>query len=870
MPHLTGALEYSGFEDPIYEILNSKRRYYLESKYQINIVIYDRNSAGETRFVKKPLKMKHEKTLNILLKNPLPQTSIGEIDDFYLIQSVKLLPKLYVCTKTKKCKYDTYDKFSFTRHLQTCGISNVKVVECQQWAYGNDESVVAEMVKMEIVPPEALNYRNNLLCTWDIETMERKTGNFAPEMGMVTEATHSLLSLAVGSNLPNYKPKCWIRRSSCPSEETRIIKNFVNELKCIRAEKLKLLPEWIEKAEEKIFDQFELLKRQKTRFTSKQLGAYRKFLKKLKYLDVFGFNTAKFDLPVIIAPLILELQKDGGVRVLKKMSAYLTVTTAEFAFKDAYRFTSPCGLDQFLKVCEAPASKSIWPYALYNTVDEIKAAKNFPSLTAFASELHGGVKPGMKLYISQKREFYRRKLLPKGDPDRICSMYGFLRYYNLQDVQPLATAIENCFTCYDAYFKVNAILEVSLPTLTEMAMFKNFDKEAPLIQSFAKPCKEVNLLFRDNVIGGLVNAWLRHVITENAFDSLEEEKKSEIPPAARFADNGDPFKTIIALDFTSMYLSCQKMDMPTTPGIDWTLVKDSKSKFKKNIMSTGHSFKAQQWLSYMQMTDPFLDNEDGTRTVIESQYHRGEKKLYNSEENKDNWSVDGFALKGNQGKVYEFNGEKWHKGCPHCDSGNRNEKWERKKADIDCYGYHLEVMWECQFDKLLPQIKETETEMPDILFKNQTESELLDGIKSGKFYGFLECTVSSPPDVLENMADYPPVIKRIWVKDEHLTDYMKGQIAYEKPHLKKFERETVVQCFNAEKHLLLSDWAQFYMANGLKISNVTRFVQYLPKKALLPFAQHVTEMRIAAEKVKHETKSKTAKIFGNAAYGKVI
>jgi len=219
-------------------------------------------------------------------------------------------------------------------------------------------------------------------------------------------------------------------------------------------------------------------------------------------------------------------------------------------------------------------------------------AKKFPPLADFISSLKGDSKPDMEDYISAKTEFYRRKLLPKNHPERLVSMYGFLRYYNEQDVQPLAQAIENCFNCYDQYFNVNAITALSLPGLAMKAMFKNYDKSAPLIFSFSEEFKEMNEIFRSNVFGGLVNVFRRHVCT---YDT-----EVTIPTAARYAPNGNPFTSIISLDFTSMYLTCQDKMMPTSPGILWEKTKCGK--FSKKIMCSGHSLKAQQWLCYCQET----------------------------------------------------------------------------------------------------------------------------------------------------------------------------------------------------------------------------------------------------------------------------
>jgi len=180
-------------------------------------------------------------------------------------------------------------------------------------------------------------------------------------------------------------------------------------------------------------------------------------------------------------------------------------------------------------------------------------------------------------------------------------------------------------------------------------------------------------------------------------------------------------------------------------------------------------------------------------------------------------------------------------------------------------------MWECQFKILLPTIQNISTPtIPDILKTGQKETDLISGIKSGSLYGFIVCTINTPTDIADQLKDFPPIIKRQKIIDSHLTPYTRNRIKLEKPNLKKFERETVVQCFNAENHLLLTSLAKYYLEKGLIISNVKTFVQYIPEKSLQPFVSHVTKMRIEAEKDNQHTKGNTAKIYGNSGYGKVI
>ena len=60
---------------------------------------------------------------------------------------------------------------------------------------------------------------------------------------------------------------------------------------------------------------------------------------------------------------------------------------------------------------------------------------------------------------------------------------------------------------------------------------------------------------------------------------------------------------------------------------------------------------------------------------------------------------------------------------------------------------------------------------------------------------------------------------------------------------------------------------QHYMDEGLLIRNVSQFIQYIPGKSLLPFADKVYELRCEATYEKDESKATTAKLFGNSGYG---
>ena len=122
-------------------------------------------------------------------------------------------------------------------------------------------------------------------------------------------------------------------------------------------------------------------------------------------------------------------------------------------------------------------------------------------------------------------------------------------------------------------------------------MFNFVYPNQPLVFSPNGKERSLHEQYRENVLGGLVSVYKRHVVTTDDI---------ECPKIAREAPNGDPYSSFIMLDFTSMYLSTQLKPMPCGPALIWE--KSDENILKKKISIPSHSFIAQQWLCYRQET----------------------------------------------------------------------------------------------------------------------------------------------------------------------------------------------------------------------------------------------------------------------------
>ena len=318
----------------------------------------------------------------------------------------------------------------------------------------------------------------------------------------------------------------------------------------------------------------------------------------------------------------------------------------------------------------------------------------------------------------------------------------------------------------------------------------------------------------------------------------------------RVAPDGTAFTYVQQLDFNALYGFCQLQPMPTTPGVLWSW---KNGKFVKSIMCDSASFKSMQWLYWLEATEPMCTA--GHR--MHHAYHQGERRL-------GGMLVDGFVSDGTVHKLFEFQGCFYH--GHNCSIGRsypeKRQFDEQKKYRLMDFG-EVVYITECEWDQLLPTVKNTKTRFPRILHKNDNLDTLLDGIQSGELYGFIFADADGPETLIEELAEqnFPPIFKKIELTEEHLSPYMRAR--YQNKD-RKLKQTSLVQTFRAKNILLHTCLVRFYMSIGLKIFNVKWFTQYLGEKSIAPFMEKVTSMRIEATHEKDSTKSNTAKIIGNS------
>ena len=114
------------------------------------------------------------------------------------------------------------------------------------------------------------------------------------------------------------------------------------------------------------------------------------------YISCLTIFPAKFDLPAIIGLIYGNCKRnDIEFSTIKKGTKYITGQMAKrldgrsrmIVFRDCLNYTAPCSLDKYCRQWGAQLEKSIFPYSLYHSIEELKQAVEFPSFNDFWSDL---------------------------------------------------------------------------------------------------------------------------------------------------------------------------------------------------------------------------------------------------------------------------------------------------------------------------------------------------------------------------------------------------------------------------------------------------------------------------------------------------
>ena len=109
--------------------------------------------------------------------------------------------------------------------------------------------------------------------------------------------------------------------------------------------------------------------------------------------------------------MLVKALDDDNIQVIKKGAQYFCITTEQYMFNDCLHFSTPCNYSNYLDQWGVREDKSIFPYQLFSSVEELEATVEFPAIEAFYSNLTEK-NVSVEDYMKAKTEYETRRRLP--------------------------------------------------------------------------------------------------------------------------------------------------------------------------------------------------------------------------------------------------------------------------------------------------------------------------------------------------------------------------------------------------------------------------------------------------------------------------
>ena len=153
------------------------------------------------------------------------------------------------------------------------------------------------------------------------------------------------------------------------------------------------------------------------------------------------------------------------------------------------------------------------------------------------------------------------------------------------------------------------------------------------------------------------------------------------------------------------------------------------------------------------------------------------------------------------------------------------------------------------------------------LFKRPLREEsLLEQIRSGKLFGYVQCDIEVPEVLKKKIANFPPIFKNTNVGRHDIGSLMKENA--EKEGLLCQPRKMLISSYFLENGTLITPLLLCYLDLGLVFKKIYRFSEYLPVKCFNNFVQSaVNARREGDENPNSSVVAETMKLHANSPYG---
>lgn len=414
--------------------------------------------------------------------------------------------------------------------------------------------------------------------------------------------------------------------------------------------------------------------------------------------------------------------------------------------------------------------------------------------------------------------------------DRVLNNHFNCRWYNNKDVLPFLV----CLRRQSEYFQKRGLDlakdGISLPGLALKDLFANCDAFFSLPEN-----EDQYRLIKSNIVGGPSDIFHRYHM--KGVTKIREEE---------FGEEAKVCQVIVGEDANGLYLGCVMKPQPTGLCTIWRA--NGLGQFKAE-RSHKYGGLAHEWLSW-------YEHNNGVDII--HKYKQGQEHRVGAR----NIPVDGYIK--SQKKVLQFQGCLFHGHQCHLTRDYRTKGFlqtnpvnKKSMADlrnntrditdyIKSQGYEFEEIYECEWLRM----KSTQTQISAFITKRckkwttlrtVSEKKILDGVKSGKLFGMVECDVRVPDDQRAIWTEMPPIFKNVEVGRDDIGDFSR-QYAEEHDLLKTPRRMLIGSMF-AKKTLFATPLLKYYLEKGFEVTNVTQVLEYEPKACFKAVGERVCQAR---------------------------
>ena len=177
-------------------------------------------------------------------------------------------------------------------------------------------------------------------------------------------------------------------------------------------------------------------------------------------------------------------------------------------------------------------------------------------------------------------------------------------------------------------------------------------------------------------------------------------------------------------------------------------------------------------------------------------------------------------------------------------------------------------MWECEWWNLYEAttcVKEYLRESFPYRLPLREES-LLEQIRSGRLFGYVQCDIEMPEELKEEIANFPPIFRNTNVGRHDIGSLMQDYAEKEGPLCQP--RKMLISIFFLENGTLISPLLLFHLELGLVCKKIYRFVEYTPVKCFNKFVHSAVDARREGDENPNSSiVAETMKLLVNSSYG---